>query len=335
MVTATRGAAAESEVKLEEADAPQDLPEVQVEERPQVEFDDAPPQVIALTYLHEISRYPLLTAEEEIELSYEYEHGREAIARLESDEALSREQRRALQHVADVGERARRRLIESNLRLVVSVAKKYLRSGLPFLDLVQEGNIGLFRAVDRYNPRRGCRFSTYAYWWIRQAINRAITTQSRAIRLPFHVAESLGDVFRTYDELEQNLCREPTAEEVAAATGINAKTVQQVFGVIRTPISLDAMTGEDGRTFGETLADANALSLYEIADQRLLRDQVEQWLQELSAREQRVLTMRFGLNGERSCTLQEVGAALGLSRERVRQIEQEALAKLREPAMME
>lgn len=334
MVTATRGAEVENEDDLQDTDAPQGLPDVQVEERPQVEFDDAPPQVIALTYLHEISRYPLLTAEEEIELSYEYEAGREAQARL-AEGNLSEQERRALQAVADVGERARRRLIESNLRLVVSVAKKYLRSGLPFLDLVQEGNIGLFRAVDRYNPRRGCRFSTYAYWWIRQAINRAITTQSRAIRLPFHVAESLGDVFRTYDELEQTLCREPTAEEVAAATGINAKTVQQVFGVIRTPISLDAMTGEDGRTFGETLADSNALSLYEIADQRLLRDQVEEWLRELSPREQRVLTMRFGLNGERSCTLQEVGAALGLSRERVRQIEQEALAKLREPAMME
>jgi RNA polymerase primary sigma factor len=332
MVTATRDV--EAEVDLREPDAPENLPEVQVEERPQVEFDDSPPQVIALTYLHEISRYPLLTAEEEIELSYEYERGREAIRRIE-EEQLSTQQRRALQSVADIGERARRRLIESNLRLVVSVAKKYLRSGLPFLDLVQEGNIGLFRAVDRYNPRRGCRFSTYAYWWIRQAINRAITTQSRAIRLPFHVAESLGDVFRTYDELEQTLCREPTAEEVAAATGINAKTVQQVFGVIRTPISLDAMTGEDGRTFGETLADANAPTLHEITDQRLLRDQVDQWLQELSPREQRVLTMRFGLNGERSCTLQEVGAALGLSRERVRQIEQEALAKLREPAMME
>ena len=282
-------------------------------------------------YLREISRTPLLNAGEEVELAKAIEAGKEAQQRLES-ETLPNEERQHLERVVQAGDAARRRMIEANLRLVVSVARKYLGRGLNFLDLVQEGNLGLQRGVDKFDWRKGFRFSTYAYWWIRQAISRAVAEYGRTIRLPGHVFELLSKIYNTARELHAELGRAPTAEEIAHRMGVSADKVREAFRAGRMPISLEKPVGEDATaTLGEMLADLGSRATEEVAEESVLAGRLDDALSEnLSPREAQLVRLRFGLDrGGLERTLGEVGKALGVSRERVRQLEAEAMRKLR------
>ncbi len=295
----------------------------------EVDVPDAP----AAIYLRDISRVSLLTAQQEVSLAKDIESGNQAAERLKqlppwSDEGsrLDDDHRR--------GKEARRQLTEANLRLVVSVARKYMGRGLPLLDLIQEGNIGLQRAVEKYDYRKGYRFSTYAYWWIRQAVTRAIADQARTIRVPVHMIELIGDVYRVSRDLQQELGREPEPDEIAAEMGTSAEKVRQIIRAARQPISLETPVGEEEEsTLADFIADRAARAPAEAAAQELLKEHVEDALQQLSERERAVLKMRFGLIDGRDRTLGEIGEELGVSRERVRQIEAEALAKLRQPKL--
>lgn len=284
-------------------------------------------------YFRDITRVPLLTAEQEVELATAYEKGEIAkrkLATLPPDDPERAQYEKDLRE----GENARRRLMESNLRLVVSVARKYMGRGLPLLDLIQEGNIGLSRAVEKFDYRRGFKFSTYAYWWIRQAVTRAIANQSRTIRVPVHMIEFIGDVFSASQRLQQDLGREPLPEEIAEAMGISVEKVRETLRAASTPISLEApIGGDDESTVADLVADRQGRPPSDVAEERLLSDHVEEALQTLSARERLVLKMRFGIMDRRPHTLGEIAGILGLSRERVRQIEAEAIAKLRRPEL--
>jgi RNA polymerase primary sigma factor len=294
-----------------------------------VDVPDAP----AAIYLRDISRVSLLTAEQEVFLAKEIEKGNLAAERIkqlvpESDE------REHLDDDHHKGKEARRQLTEANLRLVVSVARKYMGRGLPLLDLIQEGNIGLQRAVEKYDYRKGYRFSTYAYWWIRQAVTRAIADQARTIRVPVHMIELIGDVYRVSRDLQQELGREPEPDEIAQEMGTSPDKVRQIIRAARQPISLETPVGEEEEsTLADFIADRAARAPAEAAAQELLKEHVEDALQQLSERERAVLKMRFGLIDGRDRTLGEIGEELGVSRERVRQIEAEALAKLRQPKL--
>ncbi len=285
----------------------------------------------ASLYLREISRTPLLTAEEEVTLARQLEAGKAARAKLEQG-AVDPDERAALEETLRVGEAARKRLIESNLRLVVSVAKKYIGRGLPFLDLVQEGNIGLQKGVDRFDWRRGFRFSTYAYWWIRQAVGRAVAEQGRTIRLPAHIIEQLTKLYNTARTLQADLGRPPTMAELGAAAGISEEKVREAFQAARMPISIEKPVGEDAQaTLADFIADRGSPSTSEEAEERVLADTMDAALGEhLSPREKEIVRLRFGLDrGGLERTLGEVGKELGMSRERARQLEAEALRKLR------
>jgi RNA polymerase primary sigma factor len=303
-----------------------------------VERRETPPPAEELTpdspaalYLREISQTPLLTAEEEVELAKQLEAGTEAKERLAAG-AVDDTERDQLEEAVRVGEAARRRLIESNLRLVVSVARRYLGRGLLFLDLVQEGNLGLQRAVGKYDWRRGFRFSTYAYWWIRQAVSRAVADQGRTIRLPVHVIEQLTRQYNTARELHQELGREPTAIEVAERLGVEPEKVREAFRAAKVPISLETpISEEDELTVADFIADANALTPAQQAEEGVLAQTLGDALQQhLSPRESQVLRMRFGLIDGQPHTLGEIADELGISRERVRQIEAESLRRLRQ-----
>ncbi len=257
-------------------------------------------------YLREIGRFPLLDAEEEVEYAKRFEKN---------------------------DKRAKDKLIESNLRLVVSIAKKYIGRGLSLLDLIQEGNQGLIRAVEKYDWRRGYKFSTYATWWIRQAITRAIADQARTIRIPVHMVETINKLYRTSQRLMQELGREPTPEEIGAELELSGDRIREIFKISQETTSLEAPVGEEEESFlGDFIPDESQPSPVDAASKQLLKDHLEEVLSTLSEREAKVLSLRFGLDGGLPRTLEEVGKVFGVTRERIRQIEAKALRKLRHPS---
>jgi RNA polymerase primary sigma factor len=283
-------------------------------------------------YLQEIGETDLLTMQEEVWLAKRMERGKLAAEAL-LDPALAAGERAALDADKLDGELARAHLIQANLRLVVSVAKKYVGRGLSFLDLIQEGNIGLMKATDKFDYSRGFKFSTYATWWIRQAITRAISDQSRTIRLPVHVGETINRVKKTSHRLQQILEREPTQEEIARAMDISDDKVRQVLDVSRHPISLEAPVGQEGDAFlGDFIEDDSLPQPLELASHELLKAQIGDALDKLTDRERKIIVLRFGLEDGRFRTLEEVGREFGITRERIRQIEAKALRKLRHPS---
>ncbi|MCC7021696.1 MAG: RNA polymerase sigma factor RpoD [Thermomicrobiales bacterium] len=283
-------------------------------------------------YLQEIGETDLLTMQEEVWLAKRMERGKLAEEQLLQPD-LTAEERAALDADKLDGELARAHLIRANLRLVVSVAKKYVGRGLSFLDLIQEGNIGLMKATDKFDYKRGYKFSTYATWWIRQAITRAISDQSRTIRLPVHVGETINRVKKTGHRLQQILEREPTQEEIARAMDVTDEKVRQVLDVSRHPISLEAPVGQDGDAFlGDFIEDDSMPHPLELASQELLKSQICDALAKLTERERKIIVLRFGLEDGRFRTLEEVGREFGITRERIRQIEAKALRKLRHPS---
>jgi len=290
-------------------------------------------------YLNELGAFPLLTAADEIELSSAIQAGREAERVLGADgdltTVLSPDDRRRLAATVDAAADARRRFIQANLRLVVSIAKRYQAGGLPMLDLIQEGNLGLMRAVEKFDHRKGFKFSTYATWWIRQGITRAIADKSRTIRVPAHLGDTLSVLARTSSHLLKILGREPTAAELASETGFSVDKIEDALRVEPDLVSLSASVGDsDGENeLGDLLPDAGAEAPYEAAAAALEALALRDSLARLTAREQEVLSLRFGLAADRPLTLEEVGARFDLTRERIRQIEAKALTKLRHPCL--
>ncbi len=280
-------------------------------------------------YLHEIGRYALLTADQEVELAKRMERGRLAQQALERAN-LDQDEGVAFQVLVADGEAARQHMIAANLRLVVSVAKKYTGRGLPLPDLIEEGNLGLMRAVAKFDHRRGFKLSTYATWWIRQAVTRGIADQSRSIRLPLHVVDKVSKLRRVTHRLEQELGRPPTMHEIGAAVDLPGDKVRQLLLASRRTLSLEKPVGDDGSSvLKDLIEDVNCDEPIEGAAQSLLRDEVEHLLAKLSPRERRIIELRFGVGRRSPLTLQEIGHVVGLTRERVRQIAVEALDKLR------
>jgi RNA polymerase primary sigma factor len=261
-------------------------------------------------------------------------NGQAALATLSRQDILRWNERIVLERAVIRGDESRRRLIQSNLRLVVSIAKKYLGSPLSFMDLVQEGNIGLMRAVEKFDYTRGNRFSTYATWWIRQAVTRAIAEQGRLIRLPVHLSDAIGQLRRVTHQLEQALERAPTTEEIAEALGVSPRKVERLMQASAQPISLEQPLGDEGEgQIGDHLADDESTAPVEIAAQRMLQQDLTRALMELPERERAILQLRYGLTDGRRRTLEEVGVTFGITRERTRQIEAEALRHLRSPSV--
>jgi RNA polymerase primary sigma factor len=285
-------------------------------------------------YLREIGRVPLLTAHEEVELAKAIEAGLFADEMVQSGlRADGRGPQLAdLMLVSADGARAKQRLIEANLRLVVSIAKRYIGRGLVFLDLIQEGNLGLIRAVEKFDYTKGYKFSTYATWWIRQAITRAIADQARTIRIPVHMVETINKMARIQRQLHQDLGREATPDEIAAEMGMHPDRVVEIQRIAQEPVSLQSPIGEENSDLGDFIEDADAVVPMEAAAFIMLQDQLEQVLDNLSVREQRIIQLRFGLTDGHPRTLEEVGREFGVTRERIRQIESKTLAKLRHPS---
>lgn len=295
-------------------------------------------------YLKEIGKVPLLSAEEEIELAQKMEAGavgKEKIAILEKrvdnvDEAEAEELRqeiRNLQSDVDLGDEAKKRLAEANLRLVVSIAKRYVGRGMLFLDLIQEGNLGLIKAVEKFDYCKGFKFSTYATWWIRQAITRAIADQARTIRIPVHMVETINKLIRVSRQLLQELGREPTPEEIAEEMSLPVERVREILKISQEPVSLETPIGEEEDShLGDFIQDDNVPVPADAAAFTLLKEQLVEVLGTLTEREQKVLRLRFGLDDGRARTLEEVGKEFNVTRERIRQIEAKALRKLRHPS---
>ena len=281
-------------------------------------------------YLEEIGRVELLTADQEVDLSRRIAAGRAAEDLLAADDSSDPRRTAHLKRIARDGHRAHDRMVETNLRLVVSVAKRYRTRGITLADLVQEGNLGLLRAVDKFDPAKGYRFSTYATWWIRQTIGRGLTSQSRTIRIPSHLVELLGKARRAERSLVQELGRDPTDEEVAKAVGVDVDRLVELKRQAQNPSSLDAPVGEDaGASLGDLLEDEDADAPLDVASAALLADDLREALDGLKEREQMILRWRFGLDGSPPRTLESIAGDLDLTRERVRQLEVRALAKLR------
>lgn len=283
-------------------------------------------------YLNEIGRYSLLTAQQEVELALQMESGLKAAARLASDGALSDEDRSFLDHEVVVGRAAQQQLVQSNLRLVVALARRYVGRGMALLDLIQEGNVGLMRAVERFDYRRGFKFSTYATWWIRQSISRAIADQGRTIRMPIHVLDAVNKLTRSQRELTQTLGRAPTIAELAVDLDLEVERVVELSRIALDTVSLETPVGEgDDGTLGDLVEDVDSERPADVASFSSLQDQLAEALEGLNEREREVLIMRFGLADGRMRTLEEVGAHFNVTRERIRQLETKALAKLRHP----
>jgi RNA polymerase primary sigma factor len=284
-------------------------------------------------YLKQIGKVPLLNAEQEVELAKRIEAGLFAEEKLAEDPRLASDQRIDLEWIADDGRRAKNHLLEANLRLVVSLAKRYTGRGMLFLDLIQEGNLGLIRAVEKFDYTKGYKFSTYATWWIRQAITRAMADQARTIRIPVHMVEVINKLARVQRQMLQDLGREPTPEELAAELDMTPEKVIEVQKYGREPISLHTPLGEDGDSeFGDLIEDSEAIQPGEAVSFTLLQEQLHSVLDTLSEREAGVVSMRFGLTDGQPKTLDEIGKVYGVTRERIRQIESKTMSKLRHPS---
>lgn len=307
-----------------------------VEEEPKRKIDFS---IRALTndpvrmYLKEIGKVSLLTAAEEVDLAKKIEAGEQAAIKLESNGNLAREDRRQLSRLEREGMFAKRKLVEANLRLVVSIAKRYVGRGMLFLDLIQEGNLGLIRAVEKFDYRKGYKFSTYATWWIRQAITRAIADQARTIRIPVHMVETINKLIRVQRQLLQDLGREPLPEEVAQEMGLSPDKVREILKISQEPVSLETPIGEEEDSqLGDFIEDQEAVVPSDAASFSLLQQQLRKILNSLSDRERKVIELRFGLKDGHPRTLEEVGRVFGVTRERIRQIESKTLSKLRHPS---
>jgi RNA polymerase primary sigma factor len=325
--------------ELEDADAPADAFDQVVEALREVDIEvreDSPEAVYGAVggmdeievsdpvrmYLQEIGRVPLLDTQQEVELSMQMENGRRAAEKLRTGGEVVPGERTILQRVQREGEKAQQRLVEANLRLVVSIAKKYVGRGMPLLDLVQEGNLGLMRAVEKFDYRKGFKFSTYASWWIRQAVTRALADQGRTIRVPVHMVETINKLAAVQRNLSQELGREPTIEEIAADLELEPAKVSELRRIAQDPVSLEAPLGEeDDSTLGDFVEDTEAEAPVRAASFKLLQEYLGV-----------VLVMRFGLADGRIHTLEEVGQHFRVTRERIRQLETKALAKLRQPS---
>ncbi len=288
-------------------------------------------------YLKEIGKVPLLTAAEEIDLAMKIEAGVAATAELDAAEEegreLDRREKRRLGRIEQVGLDAKQQLIEANLRLVVSIAKRYVGRGMLFLDLIQEGNLGLIRAVEKFDYTKGFKFSTYATWWIRQAITRAIADQARTIRIPVHMVETINKLVRIQRQLLQELGREPTPEEIGDQMGLTAERVREIQKISQEPVSLETPIGEEEDSqLGDFIEDDAAVVPPDAASFSMLQEQLAQVLDGLAERERKVITLRYGLEDGHPRTLEEVGREFGVTRERIRQIESKTLAKLRHPS---
>lgn len=295
-------------------------------------------------YLKEIGKVPLLSADEEIELAQNMEDGAVATEKInvlkgrldgasEEEKAEIKEEIKTLQRDVDKGADAKKRLAEANLRLVVSIAKRYVGRGMLFLDLIQEGNLGLIKAVEKFDYKKGYKFSTYATWWIRQAITRAIADQARTIRIPVHMVETINKLIRVSRQLLQELGREPSPEEIAKEMSMPVERVREILKISQEPVSLETPIGEEEDShLGDFIKDDNVPVPADAAAFTLLKEQLEEVLGTLTEREQKVLTLRFGLEDGRARTLEEVGKEFNVTRERIRQIEAKALRKLRHPS---
>jgi RNA polymerase primary sigma factor len=323
----------EEEEEVEEA--PDDVDEERQRARREIEAAlKAPTNDPVRMYLKEIGQVSLLTAQEEVDLAKRIEAGLKAVERLESSGGRVPEpQQRELKWLERDGDRAKRHLVEANLRLVVSIAKRYVGRGMAFLDLIQEGNLGLIRAVEKFDYEKGFKFSTYATWWIRQAITRAIADQARTIRIPVHMVETINKLVRIQRQLLQDLGREPTAEEIAEQMELSSDKVREIQKISQEPVSLYTPVGEEEDShLGDFIEDSEAVVPLERASFRLLQEQLESVLHTLSGREKEVIRLRFGLVDGQPRTLEEVGKKFGVTRERIRQIESKTLSKLRHPS---
>jgi RNA polymerase primary sigma factor len=326
------GAPTEDELILgeeeEEEESEGSGPGISLDDLANIDTDDT----IGL-YLKEVSRVPLLNAEEEVDLAQRIERGRMAREELARGNVNMR-RRTELRHLIEDGWAAREHLITANSRLVISVAKKYMGRGVPFLDLIQEGNIGLIRATKKFDYRRGHKFSTYATWWIRQAVTRAIADQGRTIRVPVHMGDQINKLLRVQHQLTQRLGREPSVDELAKSLEVPPKKVENMIQVARRPLSLETPTDdEEDSVLGDFIEDDEAPPPDDTATYNLLREHLEEVLNSLPPREVRILQLRYGLLDGQAYTLEEVGRKMGVTRERVRQIEAQALSRLRHPSI--